>query len=151
MQTFQVVECRPSAQACYMDMFTVLQRLHLCLSGSLLVKALQASVLAETLQPASDIVGDDDPPHMGSAATVSLYLQLILHLNVSNVASCSRFQGRCRDIPQSEDLHNYARMKFFFRNMIDIDPHLHSHTRTLNTHKGHEIPRLCSAVFSLDV
>lgn len=87
MQTFQVVECRPSARARYVGMFTVLQRLHLCLSDSLLVKALQASVFAEILQPASDIVGDDDPPHLGSAATVSLYLQLILHLNVSNVAS----------------------------------------------------------------
>lgn len=57
VQTFQVVECKPCAQARYRGVFTVVQRLHLCLSGSLLVKALQASVLAETLQPASDMVG----------------------------------------------------------------------------------------------
>lgn len=64
VQTFQVVECKPSAQARYRGMFPVLQRLHLCLSGSVLVKALQASVLAELLQPASDVVGHDDPPHV---------------------------------------------------------------------------------------
>lgn len=64
VQTFQVVECKPSAQARYVGMFTVLQRLHLCLSDSLLVKAPRASVLAQAPQP-SDIVGDDDPPHMG--------------------------------------------------------------------------------------
>lgn len=55
-------------------MFTAGQRLHLCLSASLLVKALQASVLPP------DTVGDDDPPHVASAATDSLYLRLLLLL-----------------------------------------------------------------------
>lgn len=51
MQTFQDVECKPSAQPRYVGMFTVLRFLHLCLPDSLRVKSLQASVLAEALQP----------------------------------------------------------------------------------------------------
>lgn len=58
-------------------MFTVLQLLHLCVSDSLHVKALQASsVLAEILQ--SDIVGDDDRLHMNSLYKYTTLLTILL-------------------------------------------------------------------------
>lgn len=65
VQAFQDVECKPSAQACYVGMFTVLRVLHLCLSDSLHVKRLQASVLQKPCSRSQT-----------PAATVSLYLQL---------------------------------------------------------------------------
>lgn len=45
VQTFQDVMCKPSAQPRYVAVFTVLRFLHLCLSDSVRVKSLQASVL----------------------------------------------------------------------------------------------------------
>lgn len=148
MQTFQDVMCKPSAQPRYVAMFTVLHFLHLCLSDSVRVKSLQASVLRRN---AAARVRHSYCFSLSSDHVSALLVMLesickhffwlppkrdssVLHLNISNAFYIFFFCGfwfllripaEMQRLPANaiEDLHNYARVCFCFSRMTHIIAH----------------------------